>query len=95
MQTHQQTPQQTPKQSMEAGKMDHSRHIAPANSQMNMASDMDCCPDCDCSLAGCTTLVLPGSQFVFDSNITSLVSRYTELREIQMLVTPFRPPISR
>lgn len=84
-------PLQSHEQMVDSGVMDHSQHMSLKAS----SADVECCPDCDCSLGGCATVVLPTSQPVFDSNLASSMSHYIELTESQLAVSLFRPPISR
>jgi len=86
-------PSQPQEQMMDSAIMDHSQHIGLNAS--STAAAIECCLDCDCSLGGCTTAVLPASQPVFASNLTSLTSSYNELTENPLAFSLFRPPISR
>ena len=80
---------------MDSGAVDHSQHMSLNSPSTDTASDMDCCPDCVCSLGGCTVMVLPVSQIGFDSHLASSMTHYPELSESQLAVSLFRPPISR
>ena len=88
-------PSQSQEQMMGSAIMDHSQHIGLNASSTDGAAAIECCLDCDCSLGGCTSAVLPASQPVFDSNLASLTSSYNERTEKPLAFSLFRPPISR
>ena len=87
-------PLQSHEQIVDSGMMDHSQHMTLSDSSADEIA-LECCPDCDCSLGGCTSAVLPTAQPAFSSNITALISNYNELAERQLTVSLFRPPITR
>ena len=81
---------------MDSGMMDHSQHMGSnAFSLDGEATDDDCCPDCDCSLSGCSSVALPAYQSIFPSSLKSITGHYDESANFQLAVSLFRPPISR
>jgi hypothetical protein len=88
---------QSHEQIIDSGMMDHSQHMKSLiTSYAGDTTGSVCCPDCDCSLGGCSTAaVLPSSQHPFTSDIASLIIYYNELADGQLTVSLFRPPISR
>jgi hypothetical protein len=75
--------------------MDHSQHIGAGNSMAQSAAGSECCADCDCSLGGCASAVLLASQSVFAVNPTLPINTYNGLVENPLVISLFRPPISR
>ena len=84
-------------QMIDSGMMDHSQHMMSlTTSSADDATGSVCCPDCDCSLGGCSTVaVLPLGQHLYTPDIGSLTSQYHELLDGQLMAYFFRPPISR
>ncbi len=58
-------PLQAQEQMMDSGMMDHSQHMGSNVLSLDGAVTADCCPDCDCSLAGCSSVALPAYQSTF------------------------------
>jgi len=88
------SPQST-EQAMGSDMVDHSQHLG-LNSSADEATSLDCCPDCDCSVGGCSaSAALPTTQELFSPYVVLLTSRYNELVDDQLSVSLFRPPISR
>ena len=57
---------------------DHSEHL-DLDSSAAMSTASDCCPDCDCSLSGCSTLVLLSvSHILLSSEIALPASHYNQ-----------------
>lgn len=76
--------------------VDHSQHLNSDASLADETAALDCCPDCDCILGGCTTAaVLPVSQSLFISYIGSVTPHDNVLALTQLSTSLFRPPISR
>lgn len=93
----QSTPSQSREHVIDSVVIDHSQHMM---SLTIPATDNDagsvCCLGCDCSLGGCSaTAVLPSGQHLFISDIGILTNHYNELVHGQLIVSLFRPPISR
>ena len=80
---------------MDSGMMDHSQHMGSNVLSLDGAVTADCCPDCDCSLAGCSSVALPAYQSTFFSSLNSATGHYDESAHFQLAVSLFRPPISR
>lgn len=80
---------------MAPANIDHSQHAGSHSASADGVSVFECHLDCDCSLGGCGTAVLPGTQPAFTSDLASLRSHYIGLAENQLTVSLFRPPISR
>ena len=88
------SPQST-EQSMDPDMMDHSQHLG-LNSSADGATSHDCCPDCDCNVGGCSaSAAFPTAQDLFSSGLDLLTGRYNESLDDQLIVSLFRPPISR
>ena len=87
-------PPQSHEQEADSDMMDHFQHVGLNSSSTDEFAAFDCCPDCDCSLGGCVTAVLPGSQSVFAASLSSLTSYYNGLAENQLAVSLYRPPIA-
>lgn len=78
---------------MDSEMVDHSQHLGLDSSTTDSPS---CCPDCDCSVGGCsTTPALLATQDLFSSDDVFLTSLYNELYDNQLSVSLFHPPISR
>ena len=74
---------------------DHSEHLE-LGSSADMAAAPDCCPDCDCSLDGCSSLaILSVSQILISSEIALPASHYNQRFEGLLALSFFRPPVSR
>ena len=88
---------QSHEQMIDSGMMDHSQHMMSlTTSSADDTTGSVCCPDCDCSLGGCSTAAaLPSGQHLFTSDIASLTSHYNELVDGQLTGSLFRPPIPR
>ena len=84
---------QSQEQMMDSAGMDHSQHTGMSST--DSVDWSECCRDCDCSLGGCMTAVLPASQYSFAASLASQASLYISLAENQPGVSLFRPPISR
>lgn len=84
-------------QMIDSGIMDHSQLMRSlTTSSADHTTGSVCCPDCDCSLGGCSTVVaLPLGQHLFTPDIASLTSQYNQLVDGQLMASLFRPPISR
>ncbi|WP_162789641.1 hypothetical protein [Cycloclasticus sp. PY97N] len=80
---------------MDSGMMDHSQHMGSNAFSLDGAATADCCPDCDCSLGGCSSVALPACQSIFSSSLKSITGHYDESADFQLAVSLFRPPISR
>jgi len=72
--------------------MDHSKNMSMASADFNSP---ECSTDCDCSLGGCITAVVPISQQVFVEPLSLLTSNYVNLAGKQLANSLYRPPISR
>ncbi|MGB0637389.1 MAG: hypothetical protein ACPGN6_08275 [Gammaproteobacteria bacterium] len=88
-------PLQAQEQMMDSGMMDHSQHMGSNVLSLDGAVTADCCPDCDCSLAGCSSVALPAYQSTFFSSLNSATGHYDESTDSQLVVSLFRPPITR
>lgn len=88
-------PLQAQEQMMDSGMMDHSQHMGSNVLSLDGAVTADCCPDCDCSLAGCSSVALPAYQSTFFSSLNSATGHYDESTVSQLVVSLFRPPITR
>ncbi len=88
-------PLQAQEQMMDSGMMDHSQHMGSNVLSLDGAVTADCCPDCDCSLAGCSSVALPACQSTFFSSLNSATGHYDESTDSQLVVSLFRPPITR
>ena len=88
-------PLQAEEQMMDSGMMDHSQHMGSNVLSLDGAVTADCCPDCDCSLAGCSSVALPAYQSTFFSSLNSATGHYDESANFQLAVSLFRPPITR
>ncbi len=75
--------------------MDHSQHMGSNAFSLDGAATADCCPDCDCSLGGCSSVALPAYQSTFSSSLKSKTGHYDESANFQLAVSLFRPPITR
>lgn len=80
---------------MAPAKIDQSQHAGLHSASVDGVSTSECYLDCDCSLGGCGTAVMPVTQPSFASDLASLTSYYNELTENPLPVSLFRPPISR
>lgn len=80
---------------MDSGMMDHSQHMGSNAFSLDGAATADCCPDCDCSLGGCSSVALPACQSIFSSSLKSITGHYDESADFQLAVSLLRPPISR
>lgn len=89
------SPHQSHEEMMAPAKIGQSQHAGLHSASADGVSASECYLDCDCSLGGCGTAVLPGTQPAFTSDLASLTSHYNELAENQLAVSLFRPPISR
>ena len=86
------SPQPT-EQTMDSDMMDHSQHMGLNASAVD---SLDCCPDCDCSIGGCSaSAALPATQNLFSSDAVLLTNRYNERVDTQLTASLYRPPISR
>jgi len=88
-------PLQTHEQMMDSGVMDHSQHMGSNTVSFDGMAAADCCPDCDCSVGGCSSVALPAYQSTFSSSLKSQFGHYDESADLQLAVSLFRPPISR
>ena len=88
-------PLQTHEQMMDSGVMGHSQHMGSNTVSLDGIAATDCCPDCDCSLGGCSSVALPAYQSTFSSSLKSLTGHYDESADFQLAVSLFRPPIAR
>jgi len=88
-------PLQTHEQMMDSGVMDHSQHMGSNTVSFDGMAAADCCPDCDCSVGGCSSVALPAYQSTFSSSLKSQFGHYDESADLQLAVSIFRPPISR
>lgn len=88
-------PSQAHELMMDSGMMDHSQHMGSNAFSLDGAATADCCPDCDCSLGGCSSVALPACQSIFSSSLKSITGHYDESADFQLAVSLFRPPISR
>ena len=88
-------PLQAHEQMMDSGVMDHSQHMGLGTVSLDGMAAADCCPDCDCSLGGCSSVALPACQSTFSSSLKSLTGHYDESADFQLAVSLFRPPIFR
>jgi len=79
-------------QMMSSAHMDHSKNMSIASAD---SSSPECNTDCDCSLGGCITAVVPVSQQVFVANLSLLTNAHVSLAEKQLANSLYRPPISR
>ena len=76
--------------------MDHSQHGGVDASLPDETTALDCCPDCDCDLGGCTaTAVLPSAQTLATSYNVSLRPNGNQLASKRLAAAFFRPPIFR
>lgn len=74
--------------------VEHSQHLELASSS-DVVATPDCCPDCDCSLGGCSNLaILSGSHTVTSFEIVLPSSQYSERFEDSLALSLFRPPVS-
>lgn len=80
---------------MDSGMMDHSQHMGSNAFSLDGAATADCCPDCDCSVGGCSSVALPAYQSTFSSSLKSTTGHYDESANFQLAVSLFRPPITR
>ena len=80
---------------MDSGMMDHSQHMSSNVLSLDGAVTADCCPDCDCSLGGCSSVVLSVHQTTFYSSLKALTAHYDESVSSQLAVSLLRPPIAR
>jgi hypothetical protein len=91
---HEASPSQAAEHVMPSHMADHSQHSEIASSA-DMATTPDCCPDCDCSLGGCSNLaILSVSQILVSSDIVLPTSRFNERFEDLLALSFFRPPVS-
>jgi hypothetical protein len=82
-------------QSMQHDMADHTDHMG-SNVATDSAASISCCPDCDCSVGGCSaSAVLPIAYYLFSTDVVLLTSQHNELALDQFTVSLFRPPISR
>jgi len=80
-------------QLMDSFVMDHSQH-----KNMNLDDSLDSsesCPECDCSLGGCSAAMLPVAQSTFLSDSALLAAHYLGPVKNQLTLSLYRPPISR
>jgi len=74
---------------------DHSQHMSSKTPSVDKPLAIsECCPDCDCSLGGCTTAVLSAVQQTIAPNPNSLTDDYVGIAAYQIATSLFRPPIS-
>jgi len=73
----------------------HMNHLQTMSMTSADSSSPECNTDCDCSLGGCTTAVVPVSQQVFVANLSLLTNDHVSLAEKQLANSLYRPPISR
>lgn len=76
---------------MNSAYMDYSQNMSMASADPNSP---ECNADCDCSLGGCITAVVPVSQQVFVANLTLLTNDHVTLAAKQLANSLYRPPIS-
>lgn len=88
-------PLQAHELTVDSGVMDHSQHMGSGTVSLDGMAAADCCPDCDCSLGGCSSVALPAYQSTFSSSLKSLTGHYDESADFQLAVSLFRPPIFR
>lgn len=75
--------------------MGYSQHLK-LNLSIGSVTFLDCCPDCYCSVSGCSAFaVLPATHHVFLTEATLLTNHYNELVDNQLTTSLYRPPISR
>ncbi len=79
-------------QLMDAAHMNHSQTMSMMSAD---TSSPECNTDCDCSLGGCTTAVVPVAQQVFIANLLLLTNEHASLVEKQLANSLYRPPIFR
>lgn len=82
-------------QMMDSGVKDHSQHMGSDVVSSDGMAAADCCPDCDCSLGGCSSVVLSVHQTTFYSSLKALTAHYDESVSSQLAVSLLRPPIVR
>lgn len=90
-------PSQAHELMMDSSMMDHSQHMGSNAFSLDGAATTDCCPDCDCSLGGCSSsaAALLAQQPTFSYSLNSTTGHYDESAHFQLAVSLFRPPISR
>jgi len=77
---------------MSSSHMDHSQTMSMASDN---TSSSECNTDCECSLGGCTTAIVPVAEQQFVVNLSLLTSNYVTPAEKQVANSLYRPPISR
>tara|TARA_B100000780_G_scaffold253162_1_gene200631 strand:- start:439 stop:780 length:342 start_codon:yes stop_codon:yes gene_type:complete len=79
-------------QAMDSHMMDHSQHLT-LDSSADGVTSLDCCPDCDCSLGGCSnSVVLVATQNLFSFDMVLPTSRDNESVDDKLTLSLFRPP---
>jgi len=79
-------------QAMDSHMMDHSQHLT-LDSSADVVTPLDCCPDCDCSLGGCSnSVVLVATQNLFSFDMVLPTSRDNESVDDKLTLSLFRPP---
>jgi hypothetical protein len=82
-------------QAMDSYMMDHSQHLT-LDSSADGVTSLDCCPDCDCSVGGCSnSAVLPATQHLFSFDMVLPTNRDNERVDDKLTLSLFRPPVSR
>ncbi|WP_019531458.1 hypothetical protein [Dasania marina] len=75
---------------MTAGAMDHSQHQANASD----SSQLGCCPSCDCSLGGCSTVITFVTSPLLASKLHASVPPHRNTMAFNTLANSlYRPPI--
>lgn len=80
---------------MDPGMINHLGHMAMDASSTVPSGDLECCPDCVCSVGGCATAALPVPSLSFSSYPAPLAKYKASLALSQLAISLFRPPISR
>jgi len=83
-------PMQSHEQMMASDMVDHSQHM----SSLDEMVITDCCPDCDCNMASCTSVALPTNQLLTISQLQSIHGLYHESTGYQLTSSLYRPPIT-
>lgn len=82
-------------QAMDSYMMDHSQHLT-LDSSADGVTSLDCCPDCDCKVGGCSnSAVLPAPQNLLSFDVALPTSRDNERVDDKLTLSLFRPPVSR
>lgn len=76
---------------MSSSHMDHSQMMGIASDN---ASSSECNTDCECTLGGCNTAVVPVAQQLFVANLSLQSRDQVTLAVKQLANSLYRPPIS-